>query len=288
MGLISVIDDGQFGCAALFDAHLTEIDAELLDVKIRTFVGRDAHSTYTLTVVAQAEGVTPVLGMVTEAHAPSASRVARFEGTCPIKAGGTVLGEHIARVKACRRYENRLPVGTRDQMTIHAVSRRPCPFTPINQFFLLYLGRHAPRATQVHIGGIVIKIQIFLVVHCTIRAIGTVLCQRVLATVTPLVGAPIIVVLGFGLAPGEVVAVVLRVVGTDVHCRPQRAAGQSQVNILRNAIVVGTRLDRNNALTSIKYRASEGHVAAVLAGHGCREHHGHRNTGVAWHHDNDT
>ena len=54
-----------------------------------------------------------------------------------------------------------------------------------------------------------------------------VLCQRFRGAIAPLIGFPIIYILGCSLAPGEVVTVFLGAVGAHVARRPQRAAGQA-------------------------------------------------------------
>ena len=82
--------------------------------------------------------------------------------------------------------------------------------------------------------GIVLGIQLRLVVHKTVvakRTFVAVLRQRFLVAVAPLVGAPVIVVLGLGLAPGELVTIFLGCACAHVARRPQRAARQSQVDI---------------------------------------------------------
>ena len=98
----------------------------------------------------------------------------------------------------------------------------------------LVIGRHAPRRAPVDVGRIVFRVQFVLVIDKAVvaeAAIGAVLDQRRTVAVAPLVVFPTIGLLGRGLAPGEVVAEVPRPVGTHVACRPQGAAGKTQVHL---------------------------------------------------------
>ena len=75
----------------------------------------------------------------------------------------------------------------------------------------MFPGGHAPVRAPVDVGGIVLKVELGLVAGKA-------------------VGVPAVLVLRLRLAPGEIVAVVLGLRGADVHVRPQRAAGQAQVD----------------------------------------------------------
>ena len=133
---------------------------------------------------------------------------------------GTYAGKRTIRAETRCGQEDCVPIGTSYQITFHTVYCRPCPGTLYHQLFHLFLGRHAPTLAPVHVGSIVLKIQYRLVVHSTIRTIVTVLCQRPIGTIAPLVGAPIIIILRLCLAPSEVVAILLGVIGTDVASCP--------------------------------------------------------------------
>ena len=137
---------------------------------------------------------------------------------------------------------------------------------------------HAPHRAPVHPGGIVFRIQFHLVVNSAIIAISAVFRQRINIAVTPLVGAQVIVILGFNFAPGEVIAIFLKAFGADVAGRPQRATGQPQVNIFLFMvdIVDGYSMDWDNALTAIKCGVLEGHGAIEFAWSSRCEHHGDR------------
>ena len=115
---------------------------------------------------------------------------------------------------------------------MHAVPCRPLPSAVLSQFVHLSLGRHLPRPSPVCLGGIVGRFQFVLIVYCAIITLPVVLCQRVPCAIAPLVVVPAIVLLGSGLAPSVVVAVLLGTAGTDVARGPQGATGQTQVNIL--------------------------------------------------------
>ena len=130
------------------------------------------------------------------------------------------------------RQEQRVTVRTGNQKAIGAILLQPYPGALGIQFDHLSLSWHAPRRAPVHIGSIIFRIQLGLVVHRAVTSVVAILCQRFFTAVTPIVSAPTVVTLGFGLAPSEVVAVAFRSVGTHVTRRPQRTAGQTQVNPL--------------------------------------------------------
>ena len=138
--------------------------------------------------------------------------------------------------------EQSVPVWARYQRTVHTVLHRPRPGAFFPQLVLLFFGRHAPHGTPVDIGGIILWVQFGFVIDkavIAIIAVGAVLRHRVIAAVAPLVCAPVgEEVLRHSFAPGEVVAVVLGGVGSQVAGRPQCAAGKPQVNPL---VVIGRR-----------------------------------------------
>ena len=114
----------------------------------------------------------------------------------------------------------------------HAVTGRPCPGALFNQLLLLLMGRHAPRRSPINISGIILRVQLRLAIFCyywnvitrviviSLRVRLIVFRIIVIVVVIPLVIVQVIVVFGLGLAPGEVVAVFLRSVRTDVARRP--------------------------------------------------------------------
>ena len=108
---------------------------------------------------------------------------------------------------------------------------------------ILPIGRHPPRFTPIHIGGIIFWIKLSFVVNGAVRAVYAVLRQCRFSTVAPLVGFPAIFRFGFSFTPGEVVAVVFGAAGTDVARCPQCAAGEAQVNVL---MVLGLRCLSDN------------------------------------------
>ena len=151
----------------------------------------------------------------------------RLERTRPIGAPYHRIVERLIPAEASSGQEDGIPVGTCDQLAVHAVTRRRYPGALLTQLVLLRLGRHSPRRPPVHEGGIILWIQLGLAIYCAIVAVHAVLSLRGFTAITPLVITPVIEILGGGLTSGEVVAVFLRSVDTHVHCRPQRAAGQT-------------------------------------------------------------
>ena len=117
------------------------------------------------------------------------------------------------------RQEHGVTVGASEQTTVHAVKRCPARGTILVKFFLLLSCGHAPRRSPVDACRIVLWIQLRLVINKAVVTEGTfgaVLRRCGCAAVAPLVVAPVVVVLGRGLAPGKVVAVFLGRIGTNV------------------------------------------------------------------------
>ena len=147
-----------------------------------------------------------------EVEAVGDVRVVAIERARPIDVSQAQLVEVGAPLTAPCGQEQSFPVGTSEQPTVHAVKRCPYRGTVIKKFTLL-LGRgHAPIVTPVDVCRIVLEIQMGLVIHKAVVAkftVGAVLRQCFVVAVAPLVGAPVVVVLGRRLAPGEVVAIFL-------------------------------------------------------------------------------
>ena len=121
------------------------------------------------------------------------------------------------------------------QLTFYTDKGMPYPGALFYQLPLLLMGRHAPRRPPIDISGIILRVQLRLAIGKavgTITAICAVLRHGVETALAPFVVFPRIGLFGLGLAPGEVVAVLFWGAGADVACRPQRAAGQTQVNVL--------------------------------------------------------
>ena len=104
-------------------------------------------------------------------------------------------------------------------------------------------GCHACNCTPIGRSGIIGGLQLDFAVgkaFIALKTVGAILRVPRGANVSfnPLVGDLSKICLRGGFTPGEVVTVFLRSVGADVTCRPQCAAGQSQVNIL---MIIGNR-----------------------------------------------
>ena len=94
------------------------------------------------------------------------------------------------------------------------------------QFPNLLQRRHVPRRSPIHPGSIILTVQLCLVVHYAPTAIGAIL-RQIAVPVTPLVVNIIIDLLGFSLAPREVIAVFFGAIGSDIASRPECTAGQA-------------------------------------------------------------
>ena len=81
-----------------------------------------------------------------------------------------------------------------------------------------------------------------------------------------MVGAPVVGVLRLGLAPGEVVAVVLGVVGTHVAGGPQQAARQAEVDIGVVAAAAAARLGGEALLAAVNRHQAVGGVGTHIVG----------------------
>ena len=169
-----------------------------------------------------------------EVEAPRVVRVAGVERTRPVVAVAACAAEEAIDTGAGSGQEETVAVGSGEESSIHTVLLCPGDGRVVVELLKLFLGGHAPVSAPVGHGRVVSRLQGGQVVGEAIIAVAgavTVLGQRVRAAVAVLVSAPIIDILWLRLAPGEVVAVVLRGFGAHVASGLQQAARQAEVDI---------------------------------------------------------
>lgn len=130
------------------------------------------------------------------------------------------------------RDEDAVAVGASEFESFRTVQRDPFPGAVVTQFLDFFHGGHACAVAPVGRGCVVGRLQGGQVVGVAVVAenfVVAVLCQLRIA-VTVGVGLPAIFHLGLRLAPGEELAVVGRLVGTDVARSPLQATRQTKVD----------------------------------------------------------
>ena len=142
------------------------------------------------------------------------------------------------------RQEQRLVIAIAfHQISAHAVSCGPSPRAFATQLIKLSLRWHAPLWAPVYRCRVVERGKLGLSIHKAIVAIFTacaVACHCSQAAIAPLIGIPVIDVVGHCLAPGEILPIFLGDACTNVPSCPQRAAWQSQVDILVAVVTAAT------------------------------------------------
>ena len=199
----------------------------------RLFLPRRTHWSDRLAVAAAAVVAHADVARI-EVEEPRVVRAAGVERTRPVAAVAACIDEAAIVTAAGSGKEECVAVGGGEQPTIHAVLLRPGDGCVVDQLLHLCLGGHAPAVAPVGRGSIVLGQeggQVIGEALVAVAGIGAVLGQRSVAAVAVLVGAPVVGVLRCGLAPGEVVAVVLGAVGTHVAGGPLGAARQAQINV---------------------------------------------------------
>ena len=170
----------------------------------------------------------------TEAEYPREVRAVRVERTWPVVADAACTVEAATVAVASGGQEETVAVTGCEQSAVHAVLGRPCYGRVVVEFLELLLGRHTPATAPVGRSRVILRQEGDQVVGETVIAITgvvAVLGHGVVATHAVLVGAPIVGVLGLGLAPGKVVAVFFGSVCSNVADGPQSAARQAEVNV---------------------------------------------------------
>ena len=155
----------------------------------------------------------------TEVEVPRAVRADRVERTRPEVAPTASIVEIAIVAVASGRQEETVAVRGGEESSVHAVLSRPSNGRVVVKLLPFLLGGHTPVAAPIGCGRVVLGQQGCQVVGETVVAIagiGAVFGQRVGVAHAVLVSAPIVGVLRLSLAPGEVVAVFLRAVGTHI------------------------------------------------------------------------
>ena len=220
----------------------------------------NAHCSDRLPTAAAAE--VHVVTARIEVEVPRAVRVARVERTRPIVAVAACAVEIAIEAVASGGQEETVAIRSGEESSAHAVLGRPSGGRVVVELQPFLHGRHAPVWSPIGRGGVVIGQQGGQVIGEAIVAvvgIVAVLGQRVVATVAVLVSAPVVGVLRRGLAPGEVVAVVLGAVGTHIAGGPQQAARQAEIDVVVY-MTLATEVDRG--------RLCHVHEEALHRGHG--------------------
>ena len=207
---------------------------DALDKQKLTAYGADGESEV-------AVGVTAHIDVVrVEEHVACTVTVVLVERTRPVHTvcaaaieirAGVVLGAEAAG----SRQEDAVAVHpARHFQAIDSVQRRllVCCEVHVQQFLHLFLSRCLPLAAPVDGCSIIFRLEGRQIVHHAVAAIRAVLFHCILRTAAESVNAPIVDILCLRLAPGKVVAILLRAVGADIACCPKRAAGQPEVNPL--------------------------------------------------------
>ena len=179
-----------------------------------------AHSEPVVAVVAVAHTVV----VRTEVEVPRAARVVRAEQTRPVVAPAACAVEAAIATVADSGQEETVAVRSCEESAVHSVLLRPGHGRVVVEFLPFRFGRHAPVWSPVGRGRVILGQQ-------GGQSIASCVFSESVA-VTILVGTPVISVLRRGLAPGEVVAVVLGSVGAHITGGPQEATRQAEVDIV--------------------------------------------------------
>ena len=119
--------------------------------------------------------------------------------------------------------EDAVSITCGEQFAVQPIPCRPCNSSVVVQFLEFRFSRHSPIITPINCGSVVLGQQGCQVVGKAVIAVTgiiTVLGKGVVIAIAILVCAPIVGNLGLRLAPGEVVSIVFRVVGTNVARGP--------------------------------------------------------------------
>ena len=180
--------------------------------------------------------VAEVLVDTIEGEFPCVVDVALFYRATPVVTATPLVVERMA---ACSGEEYRIPIRTGYLIARGAILAGPSPGALVFEFYLFGISGHAPLLAHVHIGGIVLEVEGDLVVDGAIIAITAILGQGITTAMAPFVGAPVVGVLCFSLAPGEVIALGLWTVSANIAVGPQGARGETEVNgILGKGFVI--------------------------------------------------
>ncbi len=158
-----------------------------------------------------------------EVEVPRVVQVVRGERTRPVVAVASSAVETAIVAVASGGQEETIAVRCGEQPSVHAVLGRPRMRRVVVEFLPFLLGGHTPVRAPVGCGSVVLGQQGGQVVASSVFSESV--------AVNILVGTPVVGVLRLGLAPGEIVAVVLGAVGTHVAGGPQQTARQAEVNI---------------------------------------------------------
>ncbi len=154
-----------------------------------------------------------------EVEVPCVSRVTRTEQTRPVVAEAAHgVKATIAAITSCGQ-EDTIAVTSGEQPAVHTVLCCPSHCCVLVQLHPIIISGHAPSITPIGCGCIVLRQQNGKAIGktvVTITGVVTILGKRVVAAVAILVGAPIICVLGLGLTPSKVCAIILRSTSTHV------------------------------------------------------------------------
>ena len=152
-------------------------------------------------------------------------RIGRQEGGTP-EPGLARLAQSGQGHEAGLGDEDAVSVGETDDFdAVHAADRFGFPLVAfvkpgIHQFRELGIGGHPPFVSQFHVGDVVFHIQLGLVVNRSGRWLAVVF-RQILIAVSPLVGCPVIHLLGLRFAPGVVIAGLLGLGGAHVEGCPR-------------------------------------------------------------------
>ena len=226
-----------------------------------------------------------------EGEVPRDVRVVRVERTRPKGAAEANVVELIEPTVASRRQEETVAVACREETTVHTTLLRPGHGRVVVEFLPFLPCGHAPAAAPVGRGGIILGQQSGQVVGETVVSIvgiATVLGElRILirGAVCIQVGAPVIIVLRLRLAPGEIVAVVLRSIGAHIAGGSQEAARQAEVDIFVlshfNRLEALYRVAHHLGRVALRVRYLAHHGLAVVDLHDdAMVQHTHRQYGI--------
>ena len=190
------------------------------------------HGTDTEPVVAVV--VAYALIDLTEVEAPRTARVFRVERGGPVAAGGACAEEIRAIAVAGGGQEDRVAIMGGEPAAVDVVEGRPLYGGVVYQFLPFLSGRGAGSVAQKRCGGVVTGLQYRKAVHRAVFCNGVVLGQRFHDTLavhrTVAVSTPFVVTFRLCLAPGKVVAVVLRIGSTNIVTAPKQSARQPEID----------------------------------------------------------
>ena len=189
---------------------------------------------------------------------PREARAVRVERTRPVAAVAACGGDIAIALEASGGQEETVAVRGGEESSVHTVLGRPCAGSVVVQLLPFLLGGHTPTTAPVGRGRVVLGQQGGqTIAPCVFGHIITVIV---------LVGAQVAGGLRLGLAPGEVVAVVLGVVGTHVAGGPQQAARQAEVDIGVVAAAAAACLGGEALLAAVDGHQAVGGVGTHIIG----------------------